>query len=55
MLLRMLGNSMLLFLLEFERVVLGVLKRGFRVLLLLRSMPCMSVLSSHVDWGKSCG
>jgi hypothetical protein len=55
MLLRMLGNSRLLFLLEFERVVLGVLKRGFRVLLLLRLMPFMSVFSPVVDEGRSCG
>lgn len=39
MLLRMLGNNRLLFLLESVRVVLGVLRRGFRVLLLLQSMP----------------
>jgi hypothetical protein len=44
MLLHMLGNSMLLYPLGFVRVVLGVLKRGFRVLLLLQSMPWLLAL-----------
>ena len=55
MLLHMLGNSMLLFLLEFVRVVLGVLIREFRVLLLLQLMPCVSVFIILVDEGRSCG